>query len=208
MLSVCVVLTLFVWLVQNVSSDEVIRIRGGANEPYEDTAGNIWEAAQEPYDANGWGGYVGQLPNTTIGEGAKNVIGNDTEYDDEIFVAVSWQGHPGTVNIDVNTGNGTFAVIYLVGEHWSPNNRGYDIIIEDEIVAEEYVTPGRDEIDMLTFEDIQVTDEVMSFVFKGNPATGKGDLNPMFSGLVIEATAAVESAGKLPVLWGEIKAGF
>ena len=182
-----------------------IRIRGGAREEYKDKKGNIWYPAQKAYSRDDWGGWVGQLPNTTIDQGAKNVVGNKTEYDDEIFWAVSWQNNPGTVNIDVNTGNGTFTVIYLVGEHWSPNNRGFDIIIEDKIVKEEYVTPGGGEIDVFTFEDIQISDKVMNFVFKGNPKTGKGDLNPMFSGLVIDKAAPVDSSGKLATTWGQIR---
>lgn len=186
--------------------DFPIRIRGGAREEYEDSNGNIWYPAQKAYSDDDWGGYVGNLPNTTIDEGAKNVVGNDTEYDDEIFMAVSWQTFPGTVNIDVNTGNGTFTVIYLVGEHWSPNNRGYNIIIEDEVLEEGYVTPGADEIDVLTFEGIEVNDSVMNFIFEGNPDTGAGDLNPMFSGLVINAPEAViSSEDKLPSIWGSIK---
>lgn len=68
------------------------------------------------------------------------------------------------------------------------------------------ITKGMDRIDMFTFENIQVKDEVMSFVFQGNPETGRGDLNPMFSGLVIMAMMAIEPAGKLPTIWGEIKA--
>lgn len=183
-----------------------IRIRGGAREEYEDSNGNIWYPAQKAYSDDDWGGYVGNLPNTTIDQGPKNVVGNNTEYDDEIFWAVSWQNHPGTVNIDVNTGNGTFTVVYLVGEHWSPNNRGFDIIIEDEVVKEGYVTPGQDEIDVFTFEEVKVEDKVMSFVFQGNPDTGAGDLNPMFSGLVINAPEAViSSEDKLPSIWGSIK---
>ena len=79
---------------------------------------------------------------------------------------------PDVVKMDLNTGKGTFTVTYLVGEHWSPNNRGFDIIIEDEIVEEEYVTPGKDEIDIKRYEGIEVKDKVMSFEFAGNPKTG------------------------------------
>ena len=64
------------------------------------------------------------------------------------------------VKMDLKTGKGTFNVTYLVGEHWSPNNRGFDIIIEDEIVEKEYVTPGKDEIEIIRYEGIEVKDKV------------------------------------------------
>lgn len=202
---VCLTALISIFIGDAFGIDFPIRIRGGAREEYEDSNGDIWYPAQKPYSEDDWGGYVETLPNTTIDQGPKNVIGNDTEYDDEIFWAVSWQTFPGTVNIDVNTGNGTFIVVYLVGEHWSANNRGYNIIIEDEVLEEGYVTPGADEIDVLTFEDVKVNDKVMNFIFEGNQDTGKGDLNPMFSGLIIDKPASVDYSDKLAVIWTEIK---
>ena len=107
--------------------------------------------------------------------------------------------------MDLNTGKGLFNVTYLVGEHWSPNNRGFDIIIEDEIVEEEYVTPGKDEIDIKRYEGIEVKDKVMSLEFAGNPDTGKGDLNAMFSGIEVVPALAVDPKQKVTTTWGMLK---
>lgn len=107
--------------------------------------------------------------------------------------------------MDLNTGKGTFTVTYLVGEHWSPNNRGFDIIIEDEIVEEEYVTPGNHEIDIKRYEGIEVKDDVMNLEFAGNPATGAGDLNAMFSGIEVIPALAVDPKQKVTTTWGALK---
>ena len=64
-------------------------------------------------------------------------------YDVELFYAVSWAQFPDTVKYQFKTGDGTFDVTYLVGEHWSPNNRGFDIFIEEDNVEPLYVTPGQ-----------------------------------------------------------------
>ena len=190
--------------------DFPIRIIGNKAEDYEDINGDIWFAAQTEYDADSWGGWVQMLPNTaevrTLTPDAEQQA-VDAGFDPEIFYAVSWQAWTNGVWMDVNTGNGTFTVSYLVGEHWSPNNRGFNILIEDDIVAEAYVTPGSNEIDILIFEGIRVSDGVMSFEFIGNPDTGAGDLNAMFSGLVIDLAdgTAVEPVGKLTTSWGQVK---
>lgn len=181
---------------------DVWRVRGGISVDFKDKDGNVWFAGQKKYDPNEVGGWVEQLPQTAAGGFIKN---NKTKFDDTLFISVSWQAFPGTVKWDVNTGSGIFKVTYLVGEHWSPNNRGYDILIEDKIVKEKYVTPGQDEIDVLTFNKVEVKDKVMNLWFKGNPATGKGDLNAMFSALLVERTTAVEPGGKLTTSWAHMK---
>jgi hypothetical protein len=107
--------------------------------------------------------------------------------------------------MELKTGKGMFTVTYLVGEHWSPKNRGFDIIIEDEIVEEEYVTPGQNEIDIKRYEGIEVKDKVMSFEFAGNPKTGAGDLNAMFSGIEVIPALAVDPKQKLATTWGALK---
>ena len=48
-----------------------------------------------------------------------------------------------------------------------------------------YVTPGKDEINIKIYEDVDFKDKVMSLHFAGNKKTGKGDLNAMFSGLEV-----------------------
>ena len=90
-----------------------------------------------------------------------------------------------------------FDVTYLVGEHWVPNNRGFDIIIEDEIVEPLYVTPGLHEIDIKTYQGIEVTDGTLDIQFAGNSETGVDDLNAMFSALeivpaVLEPTTPID----------------
>jgi len=213
-ISLVLVLALTLIIVENaLCIDFPIRIIGNKTEDYTDKYDNIWFAAQTEYDANSWGGWVEMQPNQaevrTLTADAESKA-ESAGIDPEIFYAVSWQNWPNGVYIDVNTGNGTFKVTYLVGEHWSPENRGFNIIIEEQIVNEAYVTPAKDEIDILTFKGVTVTDEVMSLEFIGNPDTGAGDLNAMFSGLVIEQTSstAVDPTDNLPTTWSSIKASY
>ena len=69
----------------------------------------------------------------------------------------------------------------MVGEHWSPNNRGFDMFIEERNLQPLYVTLGNDEIDIKIYEDIEVKGKVMNFHFAGHAKTGKEDLNAMYS---------------------------
>ena len=207
--SICAISLLIMGAVPASVSSDIIRIRGGVGNEFTDKDGNVWYPGQKAYDANDWGGWVGNQPQTA--SSGTPVVDNDTEYDDELFQTVSWQTFEvGSVDIDVNTGNGTFSVVYLTGEHWSGNDedgdRGMDILIEDEVVIERFETSGRGHIDVLTFEDIEVKDGVMSIVIRGNPIE-VGDDNPMFGGLVItkSKSTAVKPVGKLTVTWGEIK---
>jgi hypothetical protein len=50
----------------------------------------------------------------------------------------------------------------------------------------------------------------MNFDFAGNPETGKGDLNAMFSGLeIVTSKYSVEpNDDKLTATWGKIKASY
>ena len=81
-------------------------------------------------------------------------------YDVELFYARELGAIPlCTVKYQFKTGDGVFDVTYLVGEHWSPNNRGFDIFIEeDNVDCPLYVTPGKDEIDIKTYSGIEVSD--------------------------------------------------
>ena len=186
---------------------EEIRVIGGVNNDYKDDDGRIWYAGQK--EKQDWGGWIEKLPRTAVVANltadAKNLAKKEG-YDEVIFHAVSWAAFPDVVKVDLNTGKGFFDVTYLVGEHWSPNNRGYDIIIEDEVVEPLYVTPGRDEIDIKRYEGIEVKDKVMSLVFAGNAETGKGDLNAMFSGIeVVPSKFDVDPKLKLTTTWGALK---
>ncbi len=184
-----------------------IRVIGGVANDFTDSDGRVWYGGQK--EKQDWGGWIEKLPRTavvaTLTADAKK-LAKQEGYDEVIFHAVSWAQFPDVVKVDLNTGKGLFDVTYLVGEHWSPNNRGYDIIIEDEIVEPLYVTPGKDEIDIKRYEGIEVKDKVMSLVFAGNAKTGKGDLNAMFSGIeVVPSQLAVDPKQKLTTTWGALK---
>lgn len=202
MLAVFVAVT----LVHDARSAEEIRVWGGKVEDFKDSKGRIWHGGQNEKEA--WGGWVEKLPRTAE---VRNLT-KDAEklakaegYDKELFYAVSWAQFPDVVKMDLNTGKGMFNVTYLVGEHWSPNNRGFDIIIEDEIVEGEYVTPGKDEIDIKRYEGIEVKDKVMNLEFAGNRDTGAGDLNAMFSGIEVIPALAVDPKQKVTTTWGALK---
>ena len=185
---------------------EEIRVWGGKLEDFKDSDGRVWHGGQNEKEA--WGGWIEKLPRTAevlnLTKEAEK-LAKEEGYDEDLFYAVSWAQFPDVVKMDLNTGKGVFNVTYLVGEHWSPNNRGFDIIIEDEIVELEYVTPGKDEIDIKRYEGIEVKDDVMSFEFAGNPDTGAGDLNAMFSGIEVIPALAVDPKQKLTTTWGALK---
>ena len=192
--------------VYDVQSAEEIRVWGGKVDDFKDSKGRIWHGGQNEKEA--WGGWIDLQPRIAevqnLTKDAQKLAKKEG-YDEEIFYTVSWAKFPDVVKMDLKTGKGMFTVTYLVGEHWSPNNRGFDIIIEDEIVEEEYVTPGKDEIDIKRYEGIEVKDKVMSLEFAGNPKTGKGDLNAMFSGIEVIPALAVDPKQKLATTWGALK---
>ncbi len=211
MKSICIlVLTIFLAAasVPFLLSAEEYRVKGGTADDFTDSQGRVWNGAQQEDKA--WGGWIEKLPRTaevaTLTADAQ-AQAEAAGYDVELFYAVSWAQFPDTVKYQFKTGNGVFDVTYLVGEHWSPNNRGFDIIIEEEIVEPLYVTPGKDEIDIKTYEAIEVTDGTLDLHFAGNADTGAGDLNAMFSALeVIPATStAVDAKAKLATTWSAMK---
>ena len=203
-----VILTAFVAVttIYDAQPAEEIRVWGGKTEDFKDSDGRVWHGGQN--EKKDWGGWIEKLPRTAevqnLTKDAEKLAKKEG-YDVELFYAVSWAQFPDVVKMDLNTGKGVFNVNYLVGEHWSPNNRGFDIIIEDEIVEEEYVTPGKDEIDIKRYEGIEVKDKVMSLEFAGNPDTGAGDLNAMFSGIEVIPALAVDPKQKLTTTWGALK---
>ncbi len=185
---------------------EEIRVWGGKMDDFKDSKGRIWHGGQN--EKKEWGGWVEKLPRIAEVQNLTKEaekLAKAEGYDEELFYAVSWAQFPDVVKMELNTGKGMFTVTYLVGEHWSPNNRGFDIIIEDEIVEEEYVTPGNNEIDIKRYEGIEVKDKVMSLEFAGNPKTGAGDLNAMFSGIEVIPALAVDPQQKLATTWGALK---
>ncbi len=185
---------------------EEIRVWGGKMDDFKDSKGRIWHGGQN--EKKEWGGWVEKLPRIAEVQNLTKEaekLAKAEGYDEELFYAVSWAQFPDVVKMELNTGKGMFTVTYLVGEHWSPNNRGFDIIIEDEIVEEEYVTPGNNEIDIKRYEGIEVKDKVMSLEFAGNPKTGAGDLNAMFSGIEVIPALAVDPQQKLTTTWGALK---
>ena len=195
-----------VTIVYDVQSAEEIRVWGGKMDDFKDSKGRIWHGGQN--EKKEWGGWVEKLPRIAEVQNLTKEaekLAKAEGYDKELFYAVSWAQFPDVVKMELKTGKGMFTVTYLVGEHWSPNNRGFDIIIEDEIVEEEYVTPGKDEIDIKRYEGIEVKDKVMSFEFAGNPKTGAGDLNAMFSGIEVIPALPVDPKQKLATTWGALK---
>ena len=193
-------------IIHDAGAAEEIRVWGGKMDDFKDSQGRIWHGGQN--EKKEWGGWIEKLPRTAeVVQLTKDAekLAKKEGYDQELFYAVSWAQFPDTVKMELNTGKGMFTVTYLVGEHWSPNNRGFDIIIEDEIVEEEYVTPGNHEIDIKRYEGIEVKDKVMSFEFAGNPKTGAGDLNAMFSGIEVIPALAVDPKQKLATTWGTLK---
>ena len=203
-----VLLTVFaaVTIIHDAQSAEEIRVWGGKMDDFKDSDGRIWHGGQN--EKKEWGGWVEKLPRIAEVQNLTKEaekLAKAEGYDKELFYAVSWAQFPDVVKMELKTGKGMFTVTYLVGEHWSPKNRGFDIIIEDEIVEEEYVTPGQNEIDIKRYEGIEVKDKVMSFEFAGNPKTGAGDLNAMFSGIEVIPALAVDPKQKLATTWGALK---
>ena len=203
-----VMLTTFamVTIIYDAQPAEEIRVWGGKVEDFKDSDGRVWHGGQN--EKKDWGGWIEKLPRVAevrnLTKDAEKLAKKEG-YDTDLFYAVSWAQFPDVVKMDLNTGKGLFNVTYLVGEHWSPNNRGFDIIIEGEIVEEEYVTPGKDEIDIKRYEGIEVKDKVMNLEFAGNPDTGAGDLNAMFSGIEVIPALAVDPQQKLTTTWGALK---
>lgn len=137
-----ITLTVFVavTLVYDAQPAEEIRVWGGKVADFKDSDGRVWHGGQN--EKKDWGGWIEKLPRVAevrnLTKDAEKLAKKEG-YDAELFYAVSWAAFPDVVKMDLNTGKGTFNVTYLVGEHWSPNNRGFDIIIEDEIVEEEVI---------------------------------------------------------------------
>ena len=187
---------------------EEFRVRGGKSDDFTDSQGRVWNGAQQTDQA--WGGWTELEPRiaevATLTADAQAQAA-DAGYDVELFYAVSWARFPDTVKYQFKTGDGTFDVTYLVGEHWSPNNRGFDIFIEEDNVEPLYVTPGKDEIDIKTYSSIEVSDGTLDLHFAGNAETGAGDLNAMFSALEVvpSVSTAVDPKAKLTTTWGALK---
>ena len=206
------VLTIVVFLgvlaVPALLSAEEFRVCGGKTDDFTDSQGRVWNGAQQENQA--WGGWIEKLPRTaevqTLTADAQ-AQAEAAGYDVELFYAVSWAQFPDTVKYQFKTGDGVFDVTYLVGEHWSPNNRGFDIFIEEENVEPLYVTPGSNEIDIKTYSGIEVSDGTLDFNFAGNAETGAGDLNAMFSALEVvpSVSTAVDPKAKLATTWGALK---
>lgn len=205
-LMVLLVASVAVLIIRDAGSAKEIRVWGGKVADFKDSEGRIWHGGQNQEQE--WGGWIEKLPRTaevkTLTPGAEE-LAEAEGYDKDLFYAVSWAQFPDTVKVNLNTGRGVFNVTYLVGEHWSPNNRGFDIIIEDQVVEPLYVTPGKDEIDIKRYEGIEVKDQVMNLEFAGNAETGAVDLNAMFSGLEVIPALAVDPEQKLTTIWGALK---
>lgn len=203
-----IVFFLAVFALPTLLPAEEFRVWGGKADDFTDSQGRVWHGAQQADQS--WGGWIEKEPRVAeVAELTEEAQAQaaDAGYDVDIFYAVSWAQFPDTVQYQFKTGDGVFDVTYLVGEHWSPNNRGFDIFIEEENVEPLYVTPGRHEIDIKTYSGIEVTDGTLDFNFAGNAETGAGDLNAMFSALEVvpAASTAVDPKAKLTTTWGALK---
>ena len=150
---------LAVFALPTLLSAEEFRVWGGKANDFTDSQGRVWNGAQQADQS--WGGWIEKEPRVAevkeLTEEAQ-AQAEDAGYDVDLFYAVSWAQFPDTVKYQFKTGDGVFDVTYLVGEHWSPKNRGFDIFIEEENVEPLYVTPDRHEIDIKTYAGIEVND--------------------------------------------------
>ncbi len=179
-----------------VTPGVALRVKGGTAEDYTDSQGRVWKGARQANQP--WGGWIEKQPlsttDTTLTPNAQ-AQAKAAGYDPELFHAVSWARHPDTLQYQLKTGNGTFDVTYLVSEHWFPNNRGFDILIEGTVVEPSYVTPGLHEIDIKTYKGIEVRDGTLDIQLKGNPQSGARNLNPMFSALEVLPSGTEPTTG-------------
>ena len=203
-----IVFFLSVFALPTLLPAEEFRVWGGKADDFTDSQGRVWHGAQQADQS--WGGWIEKEPRVAevkeLTDDAKAQAA-EAGYDVDLFYAVSWAQFPDTVKYQFKTGNGTFDVTYLVGEHWSPENRGFDIFIEEENVEPLYVTPGRHEIDIKTYSGIEVSDGALDLNFAGNGDTGAGDLNAMFSALEVvpAVSTAVDPKQKVTTTWGALK---
>lgn len=203
-----IVFFLSVFALPTLLPAEEFRVWGGKTDDFTDSQGRVWHGAQQADQS--WGGWIEKEPRVAevkeLTDDAKAQAA-EAGYDVDLFYAVSWAQFPDTVKYQFKTGNGTFDVTYLVGEHWSPENRGFDIFIEEENVEPLYVTPGRHEIDIKTYSGIEVSDGALDLNFAGNGDTGAGDLNAMFSALEVvpAVSTAVDPKQKVTTTWGALK---
>ena len=204
-----IVLLLSVFALPTLLPAEEFRVWGGKTDDFTDSQGRVWYGAQQ--ENQSWGGWIEKAPRTaevkTLTADAQ-AQAEAAGYDVDLFYAVSWAQFPDTVKYQFKTGDGTFDVTYLVGEHWSPENRGFDIFIEEENVEPLYVTPGKDEIDIKIYSGIEVSDGTLDLNLAGNADTGAGDLNAMFSALEVvpAVSTAVDPKQKVTTTWGALKA--
>ena len=203
-----IVFLLAVFALPTLVPAEEFRVWGGKTDDFTDSQGRVWYGAQQADQS--WGGWIEKEPRTAeVKELTDDAQAQAAEagYDVDLFYAVSWAQFPDTVKYQFKTGNGTFDVTYLVGEHWSPENRGFDIFIEEENVEPLYVTPGRHEIDIKTYSGIEVSDGTLDLNLAGNGDTGAGDLNAMFSALEVvpAVSTAVDPKQKVTTTWGALK---
>ncbi len=204
-----IVLLLSVFALPTLLAAEEFRVWGGKTDDFTDSQGRVWKGAQQADQS--WGGWTEKEPRVAeVKELTDDAQAQAEEagYDVDLFYAVSWAQFPDTVKYQFKTGDGTFDVTYLVGEHWSPENRGFDIFIEEENVEPLYVTPGRHEIDIKIYSGIEVSDGTLDLNLAGNADTGAGDLNAMFSALEVvpAVSTAVDPKQKVTTTWGALKA--
>ena len=190
------------------NADEVVlRIIGGESRDYQDEDGNLWlDGDLQAYNEEGWGGYLGGPPATTVG-GANPVVENETGYDDLLFVNCTHSLNGKTYKFNLE--NGEYIVNFLFCEHWAAE-RGFSIKIQGEYVLENYTLTGPDHVAVVErVEGVQVTEGFMDIYWESAPETGAADQNPIFSAIeILQVTMPVKPISKLSATWGSIKNGF
>lgn len=191
-----------------VAQEEVVaRVICGEPEDYEDKNGNVWVTADHEYSEDSWGGYRKGTPkpNSTFGQN-KVVVGNETEYDDFLFKNATWSSDNTPLLYDLNVSNGVYDINFLFDDHWTGAARVMDIIIEDELILNDYIISEQTGIVLVeTVSGVEVKDGVLSIDLV--PTPGCGDPCATVNAFeVVGGPSAVEPSSKLSTTWGIIKA--
>jgi len=191
-----------------VAKEEVVaRVVCGEPEDYEDGNGNVWVTADNEYSKDSWGGYREGTPkpNSTFGQN-QVVVGNETEYDDFLFRNATWSSDNTPLLYDLNVDNGVYDINFLFDDHWTGAARVMDIIIEDELILDDYIISAQTGIVLVeTVSGAEVKDGVLSIDLV--PTPGCGDPCATVNAFaVVGGPSAVEPSDKLSTTWGIIKA--
>ena len=149
----------------------------GRENDYVDEIGRTWHSSQTPYNKFGWGGYTKKQP-PNIAKFKDAMVGDLHGYDEALYKSVAH----GSPNIKVNVGTGLWNVRLIISDHWSPERRRFDILINNVLVQADYVTLGRHVADVVRFPKI-APDASGAIEVNLQEGTYGGDPNAMFAAL-------------------------